>query len=81
MHPPTVQESPREIQVPARPHELTRTFAVGDVVRVRRYGEGTVEMVSGDRVAVRCSDDETRTFIARYVKRAASPEADRRSWN
>jgi ATP-dependent DNA helicase RecQ len=31
-------------------------------------------MVSGDRVAVRCSDDETRTFIARYVKRAATPE-------
>ncbi|SAK56483.1 ATP-dependent DNA helicase RecQ [Caballeronia temeraria] len=74
IHPPTVQESPREIQVPARAHELTRTFAVGDVVRVRRYGEGTVEMVSGDRVAVRCSDDETRTFIARYVKRAASHE-------
>ncbi|CAL8481553.1 protein of unknown function (plasmid) [Caballeronia sp. S22] len=81
MHPPTLQESPREIQAPARARELTRTFAVGDVVRVRRYGEGTVEMVSGDRVAVRCSDDETRTFIARYVKRAASHEAHRSSRN
>jgi ATP-dependent DNA helicase RecQ len=30
-----------------------------------------VEMVSADRVAVRFPDDETRTFIARYVKRAA----------
>ena len=36
---------------------------------MRRYGEGVVEMVSGERVAVRFPDDETRTFIARYVKR------------
>jgi ATP-dependent DNA helicase RecQ len=38
-------------------------------VRVRRYGEGSVAMVSGDRVAVCFPDGETRTFIGRYVKR------------
>ena len=81
LHPPTVQESPHEIQMPARAEKLTRTFAVADIVQLRSYGEGTVEMISGDRVAMRCSDDETRTFIARYVKPAASHEADRPSWN
>ncbi|WP_250455268.1 ATP-dependent DNA helicase RecQ [Caballeronia sp. ATUFL_M2_KS44] len=81
LHPPEVMESPREVREHALSHEhageganikrKTHAFNEGDRVRVRRYGEGTVEMVSGDRVAVRFPDDELRTFIARYVKRAA----------
>ncbi|SAK59821.1 ATP-dependent DNA helicase RecQ [Caballeronia glebae] len=74
LHPPTVQDSSLEIQIPARKDKKAPLFGVGDIVRMRRYGEGTVEMVSGDRVAVRCADDETRTFISRYVKRVSSPE-------
>jgi ATP-dependent DNA helicase RecQ len=70
-----VQDSSLEIQIPARKDKKAPLFGVGDIVRMRRYGEGTVEMVSGDRVAVRCADDETRTFISRYVKRVSSPEA------
>ncbi len=64
LHPPQVMESPRE----AREHALDPgkskdkdkdtikprpSFAPGDNVRVRRYGEGTVELVSGERIAVR----------------------------
>jgi ATP-dependent DNA helicase RecQ len=44
------------------------TFERGERVVVRRYGEGIVEMVSGESVAVRFPHDETRTFIARYLK-------------
>ncbi|QSN64923.1 ATP-dependent DNA helicase RecQ [Caballeronia sp. M1242] len=80
LHPPEVQESPREVreqalseehEKEAKPKRSAPTFNQGDRVRVRRYGDGVVEMVSADRVAVRFPDDETRTFIARYVKRAA----------
>ncbi|SAK66003.1 ATP-dependent DNA helicase RecQ [Caballeronia catudaia] len=73
VHPPEVIESPREMREKekASPERKGPEFARGDRVRVRRYGEGVVEMVSGERVAVRFADDETRTFIARYVKRAA----------
>ncbi|SAL40126.1 ATP-dependent DNA helicase RecQ [Caballeronia cordobensis] len=72
VHPPQVIESPREMREKEQssPESRMPKFAQGDRVRVRRYGEGVVEMVSADRVAVRFADDETRTFIARYVKRA-----------
>jgi ATP-dependent DNA helicase RecQ len=77
-HPPEVIESPRERRQHEReeksaapPPEASR-FEQGDRVRVRRYGEGVVEMISGERVAVRFADDETRTFIARFVRRAGS---------
>ncbi len=77
VHPPEVIESPREVREQMRAKEeeqadrKTKAFAPGERVKVRRYGEGIVEMISGERVAVRFPDDETRTFIARYVKRAA----------
>ncbi|WP_341866825.1 RecQ family ATP-dependent DNA helicase [Caballeronia pedi] len=76
LHPPAIQDNPREIQLPERTEEKTRPFCVGDIVRVRRYGEGTVEMVSGDRIAVRCADDEVRTFVAPFVKRVAASGVD-----
>jgi ATP-dependent DNA helicase RecQ len=44
-------------------------FEQGDIVDVRRYGEGTVTMVCGDQVAVVFPDGETRSFIARYLRR------------
>jgi ATP-dependent DNA helicase RecQ len=75
LNPPTVEESPRESRMRLPTTQKTRTFDVGDTVRARRYGEGTVEMVSGDRVAVRFSDDEVRTFIARYIQPVASGTA------
>ncbi|MDR5839079.1 ATP-dependent DNA helicase RecQ [Caballeronia sp. LZ034LL] len=76
LHPPQVSESPREQreQERAEQSESSRPeparFKEGDRVRVRRYGEGVVEMISGDRVAVRFADDAVRTFIGEYVKRA-----------
>jgi ATP-dependent DNA helicase RecQ len=76
VHPPEVVESARELREQAlaserqeQPARAVDTFAQGDRVRVRRYGVGEVELVSGERVAVRFADDSTRTFIARYVKR------------
>ncbi|SAK86284.1 ATP-dependent DNA helicase RecQ [Caballeronia calidae] len=78
VHPPEVIESPREVreQTRAKNDESAKRkaagFTQGERVRVRRYGEGVVEMVSGERVAVRFPDDETRTFIARYVRRAVA---------
>jgi ATP-dependent DNA helicase RecQ len=74
LHPPEVSESPREVREHAdhvkKPARNTHSFARGERVRVRRYGEGVVEMVSADCVAVRFEDDATRTFVARYVRRA-----------
>ncbi|SAL03703.1 ATP-dependent DNA helicase RecQ [Caballeronia fortuita] len=75
LHPPEVIESPREhreqmrIDEEAKPKRVARTFETGERVRVRRYGEGVVEMVSGERVAVRFPDDATRTFVAEFVRR------------
>ncbi|SAK97699.1 ATP-dependent DNA helicase RecQ [Caballeronia pedi] len=76
LHPPEVIESPRELVEQARKKEETKpkrtkpAFERGERVLVRRYGEGIVEMVSGESVAVRFADDDTRTFIARYLKRS-----------
>jgi ATP-dependent DNA helicase RecQ len=73
VHPPHVQESPRETREHRKEEEPERPearFKQGDKVRVRRYGEGIVELVSGERVAVRFPDDQTRSFIARYVRHA-----------
>ena len=75
LHPPEVIESPREMREQAHAEQEASQkqraigFQPGERVRVRRYGEGSVAMVSGDRVAVCFPDGETRTFIARYVKR------------
>jgi ATP-dependent DNA helicase RecQ len=72
--PPIVTPSAREIheirQPASRPKRVAKTWNPGDVVNVRKYGTGRVEMMSGDRVAVSFPDGETRTFIARFVKAA-----------
>lgn len=76
LQPPQVSESPREQREQERAEQSESTcpeaarFKEGDRVRVRRYGEGVVEMISGERVAVRFADDAVRTFIGEYVKRA-----------
>ena len=77
LHPPEVSESPREhreqerSEKEAKPRRTAGAFEPGERVRVRRYGEGVVEMVSGERVAVRFPDDATRTFVAGYVRRVS----------
>ncbi|MDR5773775.1 MULTISPECIES: ATP-dependent DNA helicase RecQ [unclassified Caballeronia] len=77
LHPPEISVSAREEREHARVDEASKplgklkTFEAGDRVRVRRYGVGTVEMMSGESVAVRFADDSTRTFVAQFVKRAS----------
>lgn len=77
LHPPAVIESPRERREQARaeeeakPERTARSFEPGERVHVCRYGEGIVEMVSGERVAVRFPDDATRTFVVEYVRRVS----------
>jgi ATP-dependent DNA helicase RecQ len=74
--PPTVTPSARELQpLASNPKRFAKSWNPGDLVRVRKYGGGRVEMVSGDRVAVSFPDGETRTFIARYLKAATSRRA------
>lgn len=73
LHPPTIIESAREeriAQEAAPDKKAPRVWQAGERVRVKRYGEGTVELVSGERVAVTFPDGETRTFIGRYLKPA-----------
>ena len=75
MAPPMITPGPREMreaqhdtqhdQFPAR---KTRTWQVGDEVRVSRYGAGVVKLASGERVAVTFPDGQTRTFISRYLR-------------
>ena len=81
LHPPEVIRSPREhreqmrIEEAAKPKRAARGFEPGERVRVRRYGEGIVEMISGERVAVRFPDDATRTFVSGYVRRVSKASA------
>jgi ATP-dependent DNA helicase RecQ len=73
--PPTITPGPREMreaqkdtqhaQLTAR---KTKTWQVGDEVRVRRYGAGVVKLASGERVAVSFPDGQTRAFISRYLR-------------
>jgi ATP-dependent DNA helicase RecQ len=55
------QEQKRIVPRPPR-------WDLGATVTVRKYGEGAVEMVSGDSVAIRFPNGETRTFLSRFVK-------------
>jgi len=47
-----------------------RTWKVGDAVSVRRFGLGTIELVSDGNVAIRFPDGDTRPFLSRFVKPA-----------
>lgn len=50
---------------------LKPAFERGDRVRVRRYGEGTVQAVTLERVDILFPDGALRRFIPAYVKRLA----------
>ena len=43
-------------------------FAVGEAVRVPRYGEGQVQRVAGDEVTVVFPDSAVRSFVVDYVE-------------
>lgn len=53
------------------PAEATPAFELGDRVRVRRYGEGTVQAVTRERVDILFPDGALRRFVPKYVKRLA----------
>ncbi len=63
-----LHEAEREVETASEPQQ--RSWQPGDAVKVRRYGTGTVDMTSGDRVAIQFPDGETRTFLSRFVKAA-----------
>lgn len=48
----------------------TPSFAVGDAVRVPRFGSGTVREASAERVTVAFGDDDVRTFVSSAVQPA-----------
>jgi ATP-dependent DNA helicase RecQ len=73
--PPMITPGPREMRKAQHDTQharlaarKTRTWQVGDEVRVRRYGAGVVKLASGERVAVTFPDGQTRTFISRYLR-------------
>jgi ATP-dependent DNA helicase RecQ len=45
-----------------------RPFAPGDAVRVARYGQGVVERVDGEGVAVRFAEGSLRMFLPDFVR-------------
>ena len=47
----------------------TRAYAVGDDVRVPRYGAGRVRDVAGDEVTIEFPNGDARTFLRSYVRR------------
>lgn len=51
--------------------------AVGDAVRVAKYGKGIVETLSGDIVTIRFPDESTREFHADFVKPARKRAASK----
>lgn len=71
--PPVVAQAEREpLAEQRRVAKKMPTWQTGDAVTVRRYGCGTVELVSGENIAIRFPDGDTRTFLSRYVKPGAS---------
>ena len=47
----------------------TRPYAVGEDVRVPRYGAGRVRGVAGDEVTIEFPNGDARTFLRSYVRR------------
>jgi ATP-dependent DNA helicase RecQ len=65
------EEAVIEQAVPARKRERKRReYAVGDEVRVPRYGTGRVREAAGDEVTVEFANGDARTFLRSYVRRA-----------
>jgi len=48
-----------------------RGYAIGDDVRVPRYGSGRVRGVAGDEVTIEFPNGDARTFLRSYVRRNA----------
>jgi len=59
------------------PARAVPAFERGDRVRVRRYGEGTVQAVTLERIDILFPDGALRRFVPKYVKRLArQPDPD-----
>ena len=56
-----------------------RTYAVGEDVRVPRYGSGRVRDVAGEEVTIEFPNGEARTFLRSYVRRnvVSAPQVSR----
>jgi ATP-dependent DNA helicase RecQ len=60
----------RDNPVPQQPS--TRfAFKEGEAVTVRKFGEGRVVSVAGDRVTIVFPNSEVKTFMGQYVNAAA----------
>src|SRR5690606_28883462 len=60
------------VDQPAPPvAKSTPAFERGDRVRVRRYGEGTIQAVTLERVDILFPDGALRRFVPKYVRRLA----------
>ena len=55
-----------------------RTYAVGDDVRVPRYGSGRVRGVAGEEITIEFPNGDARTFLRSYVRKnaAARPRSE-----
>jgi ATP-dependent DNA helicase RecQ len=52
-----------------------REYAIGDEVRVPRYGTGRVSHAAGDEVSIEFADGGRRTFLRSYVRRVGASQA------
>jgi ATP-dependent DNA helicase RecQ len=65
---PVVRELTAARSNAAMPAVSGCTLATGTAVRVPKYGEGRVQSVSGEKVAIVFPSGQTRTFLRAYVK-------------
>lgn len=56
-------ELPPDPGTPARPYSPRDTYDKGDVLFHAKYGRGRVTEVRGDRIDVKFTDGELRTFV------------------
>ena len=73
LNPPSRQLSPlparRSERMPPQP-SARFAFKGGEVVTVRKFGEGRVVSVAGDRVTIAFPNSEIKAFMGEYVKAA-----------
>jgi len=66
------EREPQAIDHAARantPKHRRRGYAIGDDVRVPRYGSGRVRNVTGEEVTIEFPNGDSRTFLRSYVRR------------
>ena len=63
-----VDDTVTRIDSKAKPR---RTYAVGDDVRVPRFGSGRVRSVAGEEITIEFPNGDARTFLRSYVRKNA----------